>query len=190
METNKCNNCESEISENDYCNYDKEDNALCEECYYSSWEDAVKVFEYNNTEEVMTRIDYSYSLNKSLDCESWEEIDGTPECIKSAEWKSTSAWRGYVDVEIADGYECIANGWSTGSYEDVKWKWDFNEFFENISEGNITPPVPVWFIFSRTSNVFSTATDIVVRENQVDTFLDWLSDEAGMTRNQLKMALS
>jgi hypothetical protein len=38
--------------------------------------------------------------------------------------------------------------------------------------------------------VFSTATDIVVRVNQVDTFLNWLADEADMTREQLKTALS
>jgi hypothetical protein len=189
METNKCSNCDYEISENDYSNYDKEDNVLCEDCYYSHWESSVKVYEYN-LDEQLVRTDYAYSLDKTRDYEDCEEVDGPPQCIKSAEWKSTSAWRGYVNVELADGYECIANGWSTGSWDDVKWKWDFNEFFENIAEGKLIPPVPVWFVFAQTSNVFSTATDIVVRVNQVDTFLNWLADEADMTREQLKTALS
>jgi len=189
METNKCNNCSVDVGD-DYFGTDKNGEVLCEECYYSHWESAVMVYEFDPEDEILLRTDYAYTLDVSRSTESSEECEGPPQCIESASWKSTDAWRGYVNVELADGYECVANGWSTGSYDDVKWKWDFNEFFENIAEGNLVPPVPVWFIFAQTSNVFSTATDVVVRTNQVGTFLNWLADETGMTREQLNSALS
>jgi hypothetical protein len=189
MEINKCNNCSVDVGD-DYFGTDKNGEMLCEECYYSHWESAVMVYEFDPEYETLLRTDYAYTLDKSRSIEDGDEYDGRPRCIESAGWKSTDAWRGYVNVELADGYECVANGWSTGSYDDVKWKWDFNEFFENIAEGKLVPPVSVWFIFAQTSNVFSTATDVVVRTHQVGTFLNWLADETGMTREQLKTALS
>jgi hypothetical protein len=60
---------------------------------------------------------------------------------------------------------------------------------DNIIKGELIPPVEVWFVFAQTSNIFSTAVDVVTRNHQADTFLSWLADEAGLTRKELQDAL-
>lgn len=187
----KCVECDQDINQDqDFYEYNASGEIICEGCNDSHWESAIIVYEFDPNEDSMRRLDYAYTLDKTRDVDNYDTFEGTPICIKSAGWKSTDAWRGYIAVDFNDGYEVVANGWATGSYDDVGWKWGFNEFFENMNEGNIIAPVPVWFVFARTSNVFSTATDVVVRSNQVDTFLNWLAEEADMTREQLKRALS
>jgi hypothetical protein len=83
----------------------------------------------------------------------------------------------------------VADGWSTDRYEDVRWKWDFNDFVDKIHNGELVPPTMLYFIFSQTSNVFSTSSQIVVRSHEEDTFLNWLADEADLTRQELQDAL-
>jgi hypothetical protein len=137
----------------------------------------------------MATIHYSYTLNRYRDTENYEEQEGAPSCIKGAKWTSTGGYRGYVDVEINDGYTLVADGWSTDRYDDVRWKWDFNDFVDKIHNGELVQPTMLYFIFSPTSNVFSTSSQIVVRSYEEDTFLNWLSDEAGLTRQELQDAL-
>jgi hypothetical protein len=186
----KCVDCDQDINQdNDFYEYNSAGEIICEGCNDSHWESAVIVYEFDPNEDSMRRLDYAYTLDKTRDVDNYDTFEGTPICIKGAKWEG-QGYRGYIAVDFNDGYEVVANGWATGSYDDVRWKWDFNEFFENMNEGNIIAPVPVWFVFARTSNVFSTATDVVVRSNQVDTFLNWLAEEADMTREQLKTALS
>jgi hypothetical protein len=92
----------------------------------------VSVYEYDSEYENLSRIEYSYTLDKHRDYENYDPYDGPPQCIKSAGYKRIDGWRGYVDVEIADGFTCVAEGWSTGMYDDVRWKWDFNEFVDKV----------------------------------------------------------
>jgi hypothetical protein len=82
-------------------------------------------------------------------------------------------------VEIADGFTCVAEGWTTGMYDDVKWKWDFNEFVNKVHEGELVPPVELFFIFAQTSNVFSTPHNLWYVPTKKNTFLNWLAQEAG-----------
>jgi hypothetical protein len=186
----KCFECSESINEStDYCAFNAVGETICESCEHSHWDGAVRVGHYDPKSEDVTGYLYSYSLGQTRTSEDFEECD-IPEPIESARWKSTDGWRGYVDVQYNNNFEVIANGWATGNYDDVKWKWDFNEFYENIHEGTLVPPVDVWFVFAQTSNVFSTAVDIVVHNHQAGTFLNWLADEAGMTRKQLEDALS
>ena len=186
-----CTECGQEIDQdNDYYEYNAKDEIICESCHSSHWEGAVSVYEYDPEYENLSRIEYSYTLDKHRDYENYDPYDGPPQCIKSAGYKRIDGWRGYVDVEIADGFTCVAEGWTTGDYDDVKWKWDFNEFVNKVHEGELVPPVELFFIFAQTSNVFSTAAQLVVRTHQEDTFLNWLAQEAGLTKKQLQQALS
>jgi hypothetical protein len=145
------------------------------------------VYEFDPNEESMRRLDYAFTLDKTRDTDNYDTFDGTPMCIKGAKWEGN--YLGYIAVDFEEGYESVANGWTTDRYDDVKWKWDFNDFMENIIKGELIPPVEVWFIFAQTSNIFSTAVDVVVRTHQSDTFLNWLADEAGLTRDELQEAL-
>jgi hypothetical protein len=184
-----CVECGQEINQdNDFYEYNGSDEIICEGCNDSHWESAVIIQEFDPNEDSMRQLNYAYTLDKTRDVENYETFEGTPICIKGAKWEG-QGYRGYIAVDFNDGYESVANGWTTGRYDDVSWKWSFNDFIENIHNGTLIPPVEVWFVFARTSNVFSTATDVVVRSHQSDTFLNWLADEAGLTRQELQDAL-
>jgi len=184
----KCTECGQEINQDhDWHEYNSKDEIICEGCYEHHWESAVMVYEFDPNEESMRRLDYAFTLDKTRDTDNYETFEGTPICIKGAKWEGN--YRGYIAVDFEEGYESVANGWTTDRYDDVKWKWNFNDFMENIIKGELIPPVEVWFIFAQTSNIFSTAVDVVVRTHQSDTFLNWLADEAGLTRDELQEAL-
>jgi hypothetical protein len=185
----KCTECGQEINQDhDFYDYNSKDDIICEGCYDHHWESAVMVYEFDPEEESMRRLDYAYTLGKTRDVDNYDTFDGTPICIKDAKWEG-QGYRGYIAVDFEDGYESVANGWTTDRYDDVKWKWNFNDFMDNIINGELIPPVEVWFVFAQTSNIFSTAVDVVTRNHQADTFLNWLADEAGLTRKELQDAL-
>ena len=184
----KCTECGQEINQDhDFYDYNSKDEIICDGCYEHHWESAVMVYEFDPNEESMRRLDYASTLDKTRDVDNYDTFDGTPVCIKGAKWEGN--YRGYIAVDFEEGYESVANGWTTDRYDDVKWKWNFNDFMENIINGELIPPVEVWFIFAQTSNIFSTAVDVVLRTHQSDTFLNWLADEAGLTRDELQEAL-
>jgi len=182
--------CGYEINQDyDFYEYNGKDEIICDGCYESHWESAVMVYEFDPNEESVRRLDYAFNLDKTRDVDNYDTYEGTPICIKSAGWKSTDGWRGFIDVKFADGYNSIASGWSTDRYDDVKWKWNFNDFVEQIIKGTLVPPTSVWFVFAQTSNIFSTAADIVLQKKDEKKFLKWLAQETGMTRLQLQDAL-
>ena len=186
----KCSECGYEINQDyDRYEYKASGDIICDECSNSHFESSVRVYEYTGPGEAVGVLDYAYGLDKTREANNYEEYEGAPECIESAAWESSSAWRGYVSVKFKEGYNSIASGWSTDRYDDVKWKWNFNDFVEQICEGNLEPPTPVWFVFAQTSNIFSSATDIVMRKKDEKRFLKWLAQETGMTRMQLEDAL-
>lgn len=185
----KCTECGQEINQDhDFYEYNSKDEIICDGCYDHHWESAIMVYEFDPNEESMRRLDYAFTLDKTRDTDNYETFEGTPMCIKGAGWEGMG-YRGYIAVDFEEGYESVANGWTTDRYDDVKWKWNFNDFMDNIIKGELIPPVEVWFVFAQTSNIFSTAVDVVVRTHQADTFLNWLADEAGLTRDELQEAL-
>jgi len=184
----KCTECGQEINQDhDFYDYNSKDEIICDGCYEHHWESPVMVYEFDPNEESMRRLDYAFTLDKTRDTDNYDTFDGTPMCIKGAKWEGN--YRGYIAVDFEEGYESVANGWTTDRYDDVKWKWNFNDFMDNIIKGELIPPVEVWFVFAQTSNIFSTAVDVVTRNHQADTFLNWLADEAGLTRKELQDAL-
>lgn len=185
----KCTECGQEINQDhDFYDYNAGGDIICDGCYDHHWESAVMVYEFDPNEESMRRLDYAFTLDKTRDVDNYDTFEGTPACIKGAKWEGMG-YRGYIAVDFEDGYESVANGWTTDRYDDVRWKWNFNDFMDNIIKGELIPPVEVWFVFAQTSNIFSTATDVVVRSHQVDSFMNWLADEAGLTRDELQDAL-
>lgn len=186
----ECNYCSNKIDESvDFYRFNKDGDMVCESCEAECWNEAVRVMHFDSNSESLDAYLYSYILGDTRRGEDFEEVD-IPEPIVSAKWEPTDSWRGYVYVDYKENFEVVANGWTTGNYDDVKWKWDFNEFYENVQSGELVPPVDVWFVFAQTSNVFSTAVDVVVHNHQAATFLNWLAEEAGMTRDELNQALS
>lgn len=191
---NFCDCCEQEIDQDlDFYQYDRNDEILCEECYYEALDRSSNITTWSPQDGETKKYYFPIQLGKAFN-EYYEEIytddDEDHQPIEDAKWVNSSAWRGYCDVTFKKGWTVLEQGWATGDYEDVPWKHGFNELVRKIFEGNTDCPVKVCMVSSLTSNVFSSAIDIAVIESDEDEFISWLEDEYGMSRNQLKRTLT
>lgn len=100
-----------------------------------------------------------------------------PDIDVTRTYHRTDGWRGYNETRIA-GWSEVTSGWTTGNWGDYigQRKATFNEWAQALSEGEIVPPVRVAIIADPTSNVFSTAIGVWVKDEDVDTFTDWLGE--------------
>lgn len=109
-----------------------------------------------------------------------DENGELPEPIKKEIWHKSDAWRGYTDWELKPGYTKIADGWVTGMPdESTQRKVELADYFEQLKSGELIPPVEIWWLFGKTSNVFSTASSIVCRSGDVETLKQWLEEIDG-----------
>jgi len=103
-----------------------------------------------------------------------------PEPIKAVKWVNTDGWRGYTNYEIVPGFEEIADGWVTGwPDETTKEKAELGDYYEQLKSGDLIPPVALYWVFGRTSNLFSTASSIYVRTDDKDKLAAWLEEVNG-----------
>jgi hypothetical protein len=102
-------------------------------------------------------------------------LDLLPKPWTGRRYVHTGGWRGYYDtVKVLEGVTVVENGWMTGDYSDVPWKRDTHTFLQAVSEGEVTPPCTFYVLFEPTSNVFSTATDILCKDEDAEAFTAWL----------------
>ena len=102
----------------------------------------------------------------------------------------TDAWRGYYDSSKNLDLVSIASGWTTGwADETTSRKVDFNEFANQLMKGDIECPFTIFLLVEPTSNVFSTAVDVLVREADREKVINWL-EEAGYAVSNLQNALN
>lgn len=191
---NFCDCCEQEIDQDlDFWAYDRNDEILCEECYHQAMDRATVIQTWSPQDQETKKYYYPHEIGKAFNV-YWEEIytddDEHHQPVEDCKWVNSSAWRGYMDVEFKDGWKDIESGWATGYWEDVSWKHKFNDLVQEIIGENSGCPVMVSIVSSLTSNIFSQATSILVRSKDEETFLDWLENEYGMTREQLKTSLT
>ena len=182
--TTKCSHCERELDENDFCTFDKDGNDVCESCESDAWNYANSVITIHGEDKKSYLWCEAFGFRER---EYFEEE--SPNGVDGFKYVRTDAWRGYWDVEIAHGYTTLASGWATGSYSDVPWKHAFNDLVDRIQEGELQPPVELIFAFGLTSNVFSTSTDVIVRECDLKTLTMWLTLVAGISIEELEQAL-
>lgn len=179
-----CASCQQEINENDGIFYTLDDQPFCESCESSAWD-------YHNSVVVSHEGENSRYLWCSefgfRDAEYWEE--STPDGVTGFKYIKTDGWRGYWEPIIEEGYTTLASGWSTGRWDDVSYKHKFNDLVESIHEGQIECPIKIIFAFGLTSNVFSVASDVIVREKDVEAFQSWLCEETGISVEQLIQSL-
>lgn len=186
METCKCSSCDQELDqENDFYTYGKEDKIYCESREQSAWE-------YANTVVVVQ----GGEITKYIWCsefgfrntEDWEEAE--LDSVTGFEYIRSDGWRGYWNAQIGEDYVVVANGWSTGKWEDMAYKHDFNDFVEKIGSGELECPFELIFAYGLTSNVFSVASDVVIKESDLEAFSEWIAQEAGLSVEDLKHSLS
>ena len=182
----KCHCCEDLYEQDDIYTYDKDDNPICESCEQSYWDSPITVLRFFQGEG--RKHYYSPGLGITMDAEYGEYDHSSPDCIDDATWVSYGH-RGHTDITAAAGYETVLQGWVTGMYDDVKYKHAINYFTEELGEGDLYPPCPVYVVISPTSNVFSMACDIIVPAQHADEFKEWIDEETDYTFDQLETAL-
>jgi|TARA_B110000971_G_scaffold55906_1_gene56905 hypothetical protein len=195
--TSKCDICEEDINmDEDFYRYGHthkgEDVLCCESCEHSEMESSASCVPYGDYNyDVGER--YSFSplfgaLNPHLE-ELWGKEEGEFP-VKKMEWKNTDGWRGYYDLEFQDGWLTF-DGWITGWVDDtIPHKGFVLELLEDLQQETETLDFPLWIITTQTSNVFSTATDIIFREEDKEEFESFLQDRYGKDFNDLKKSLS
>lgn len=184
METTNCSQCNCELTENDFIAYSTSDEAYCETCESEAWQYAntVLVVQHGETKKYLHCTEFGFR-----DAEYWEEA--SPNGVTGFKYVRTDAWRGYHDPIIEDGYTTLASGWSTGNWSDVAYKHKFNDFVNEIAEGEIECPYELVFAFGLTSNVFSVSSDVIIKTNELESFTEWLAEYTGYTVEDLESAL-
>jgi len=184
MNITECASCGAEITENDFVAYTLDGVEYCESCEQNSWEYANTIITIENGQitKYLWSSPFGFRDVKYWDAES-------PNGVEGFTYHRTDGWRGYWDVDIKNGYVSLASGWSTDRWSDVDYKHIFNDFVDDILEGKTNCPFELIFSFALTSNVFSTSSDIIIKESQLDSFTEWLIQETGYNVEDLKNAL-
>jgi hypothetical protein len=182
----KCDGCEKCLdNDRDFFAYGKDDKIYCESCESSAWDYSNTVVVVQDGEITKYRWCSEFGYRNT---EDWEEAD--LDSVTGFEYVRTDGWRGYWNAQIGEDYTVVANGWSTGRWEDVAYKHDFNDFVEKIGSGDLECPFELVFAYGLTSNVFSVSSDVVIKESDLETFTEWIAQEAGLSVEDLKNALS
>jgi len=91
-------------------------------------------------------------------------------------WVSSDAWRGHFETPIKEGMVKLGSGWVTGYPDDtVAHKQTAADVFEKLQSGELKPPKPIYWLFEPTSNVFSTASDLMVKKADLPAVTQWFS---------------
>jgi hypothetical protein len=187
----KCDCCESEINTDMDFFREGETQTLCEECEREEWDGAmhINIFGHSKFEEGQT---FYYSKEFGFANEYFEEVYGDDEQsmpISGIEYVRIDGWRGYNNPIIRKEWITF-DGWSTG-YADgsLQHKNILHDLLYDLAEEHHTLYCPIWVVTGRTSNVFSTATDIMVKKSDLQRFEDFLFDSYGVTLDMLKESL-
>lgn len=170
-----CFLCEAAIEEEDFSWYPEEgDGPVCESCYSADLENCETIFIVDGDEVSKYYIANFVQLDEYGDYPiMWRK---KPLKVK-AEWVSTSAWRGYMDITLPE-WKCVLDGWTTGNYDDEvgRRKSVFNHWATDLLEHKVQYSVPIALVNAHTSNLFSMAISVMVRDEDVEKFKEELAE--------------
>lgn len=175
----KCISCEEVLdTENgEYYWSDVKDGALCSGCEELDLNSASSVWVINGQGEKTKVLVSEYHVVTAEYLEPYGGVVG--EVSMSREWKSSSAWRGHYETTL-EGFVEIEDltGWTTGMPDEtVARKVDLNAWLEEVlsdSNEDYERLFEFAIVIEQTSNVFSQAVGIWVKEGQVEEFKTWL----------------
>ena len=170
----KCSFCENEIDEeNDQSYQSFDEKNACGDCFNDGFIEASTVIKFSPDGEI-TETKFDEDFNYS------DYGEDLPEPIKKTYWEKTDSWRGYTEFDILNKFEEVADGWVTGYADETKKeKLELADYFEKLKSGELIPPVTLYWIFGKTSNVFSTASKIVIKKGNRDKLNAWLEEVNG-----------
>lgn len=178
----KCPGCEEWFDYGDWENYcmfgNLSEESLCEGCYESdtTYPSTLLRFTADGHEKVLFGDHVGYGMNKHYVDEPFDWFFDLFEEWTGRAYQHTDAWRGYYCTERNfTGITVLDDGWMTGNWGDVPWKQDMHSFLEALNDGMLVPPAPLYVLFEPTSNVFSTATTLFARNEDVEVLTAWLN---------------
>lgn len=166
---------------------------ICEPCKESDAYHLTTVVRYGlEGKDYVVKIGNYNAWVEKEDC--WdtygEELEEAYQIVKNRKWISTDPWRGYYSIDgVNHQFKVAVDGWVTG-YPDrtVSYKEFTCRLYEYLQDNGA--PFPVWWIFSPTSNVFSTAVDVVILKKNEKRFWKWIKEEFNQDREKVEFAFS
>jgi len=183
----KCPSCDEVIdTENDMYYAGNDDRDYCEDCHNSDMASAATVTLLGPGWDMDDDGHVRYYVTQLFVSDRYGEDDTNGLTFKQ-KYVSTDAWRGY-NVTSIDGWSEIESGWTTGNWGDEvsDRKRPFRDWAEGLYTGDIEPPCEIALITDSTSNVFSTAIGIWVKDENVQQFTTWLNGDAEVLRDALR----
>lgn len=179
-ETYECHECKTVINPDvDDCRWSSiEEEWYCWSCFESDTQYASTVLICRGEEPEKYYV---------ADAFVFDQYGDDPTKLKfSRTYTQTDGWRGFHTTSI-EGWESVLDGWTTGGWDDsvAMRKATFNQWAEDIASGELFPPCPVAIVSDPTSNLFSTAITVLVPKDSVDSFRDWLGEDADHLSNSL-----
>jgi len=149
---------------------------ICEWCKESEEQSLTTIIKYKDDKGYVAKIgEYvAYILLDGEYSTTGVELQEAHSIAKYRVWKSIDAWRGYYCLEDTNTqFKSIINGWVTG-YPDstVRYKEFSCQLYEYLEKKG--SPIPIWWVFSPTSNLFSTSVNIIVLEENEAEFWNWI----------------
>lgn len=183
----KCDSCSDNIdAENDmYYGSEFSGKTFCETCYIDDRQSASRLFITGPNFQKNDNTPWTLHVSEDFIEDQWGEYISEPKVSRT--YVSTSAWRGYHETTI-EGWSEVLSGWTTGGWDDPtgQRKLAFNQWAENLYNGETVPLIDVAIATDPTSNVFSTAIAVFVPTAQVEAFNEWVNGEL----DNLRYALS
>jgi hypothetical protein len=155
------------------------DAVICGSCRESDLGDSastIMLFQADGEREVVRFGDFLAEVREPEYAMGEEAPSWFDDMIKKRNYVRTDGWRGYFDTTPEGEFKKITSGWVTGYPDDtVAYKMDAAELFEKLRDGDVEPPVEIYWLFEPTSNVFSTASEIFVKTADYDKAAEWLT---------------
>ena len=180
----KCIECEEEIEVDEYGEPEWdvqywEDGIQCLRCYQCEYPSTV--YHYVPGVEVShetAKIPMFYVYDHGF-MDQWGDTEPYGVDLGlSRTYHCSSGWRGHNETRPTGDWHEVKAGWTTGDWGDwtANSKRDANQWMEDLITGEADCPVEVVIAFDPTSNVFSTAVGIWVRDEDAETFIEYIGE--------------
>lgn len=171
----KCSICDDIFDKNDEninWIYTLKGEYCCEGCEENAWNYASRLYEFDPNYGIEV-----YHLDHNLG-DLGNLGEGFPIPIKSTQWVNSGGYRGYTDWTLEEGYITVSDGWVTGMPDSTtNRKADLGEVFEQLKEDKFRPPIPLYWMFGVTSNIFSTSSSLIIKETDKEAFEAWMQEK-------------
>lgn len=186
----KCVSCEQDFNEDELTYSNVKNQALCYDCENEDTQSASTLVKIHGGEIDRVRIgDYTIYDDDAEIPDFLAELHTGD--FKGRLYQKTDGWRGhYETVKNLDNVAVLASGWTTGWADEYhQRKIRFNNFLNEIGEGNYPTPYPFYALMELTSNVFSQTVDVFCLKKDEENVRAWL-EEIGYPADTLKEWLS